>query len=786
MKEWLQALLVCMILVGGIVLAGCTGESTDSDGDGLSDRDEKERYGTDPNRADSDGDGLSDYDEVIVYGTNGSCADTMGDGLPDGVAVSLGVDPLVEHPVAGYGWQHDVCSEVVSLLVNVSDTDAVRGCVDYVCRLENTSAVFLVDEFFADGDMDEMEEGQIGFLSSLSTVPVESRLVDYDWDDDGLENWVESSRGTGPDDADSDNDGHADGAEVTAGSNPLDASSIPSDTDGDGLPDSFETTYFGHLSFGPDDDPDGDGLSNTDEQDEGTDPDDADTDGDGLSDGDEIISYMTDPLDEDSDDDGLGDGKELMQGTEPDDADSDNDGLSDGAEVNTHGCDPLDGDSDDDGLDDYAEVTQHATDPLHNDTDDDGLDDHYEVSHGFDPVANDTDGDGMMDGYEVAYGLGPLTDDGSEDMDGDLLSNLQEHDNNTAPDDPDTDNDGFEDWDELVVYRSDAVDTVNWVGYFVSNDIMLYIENELDNYTEDIETYYGIETRVYNGSWDKYELKDKIQLEHGQGMVGANLVGNNPIAFYKDSPCDMFYGDLDGDWNDMNNDGSFNDSEISGDLLPEIWIGQMRPPTFNCTKMADLLKQYFDKASERVKGNLTSANKAVVFFDEPAQMNYKGWWERAYPLVEYVDDTTLDTNASNYKYVLEHNTCEFLDIAVHSSPYTHGFVPDDGYVLWHDIRDINISPLFLKTTAACNVADYTEEHCIAAQYVFSEGNCLANIAPSNKGDTPSGYGALYNSVNRNKRLGASILDSWINYPPYHHYRNRLFGTILIGDGLLRT
>jgi hypothetical protein len=58
--------------------------TTDSDGDGLSDYDETNLYGTDPNSADSDGDGLSDGEEINTYETNATNADTDGDGLNDG------------------------------------------------------------------------------------------------------------------------------------------------------------------------------------------------------------------------------------------------------------------------------------------------------------------------------------------------------------------------------------------------------------------------------------------------------------------------------------------------------------------------------------------------------------------------------------------------------------------------------------------------------------------------------------------------------------------------------
>ncbi|MDZ4182276.1 MAG: OmpA family protein, partial [Candidatus Cloacimonadaceae bacterium] len=58
-------------------------KAPDTDGDGLSDKDEIEKYGTDPNKKDTDGDGLSDYDEVMKYMTNPLKVDTDGDGLSD-------------------------------------------------------------------------------------------------------------------------------------------------------------------------------------------------------------------------------------------------------------------------------------------------------------------------------------------------------------------------------------------------------------------------------------------------------------------------------------------------------------------------------------------------------------------------------------------------------------------------------------------------------------------------------------------------------------------------------
>ena len=74
---------------------GTNRRSADTDGDGLRDGDEVNVHLTSPLRADTDGDGLRDGAEVGTHLTNPLQADSDGDGLSDGDEVGAGTNPLL-------------------------------------------------------------------------------------------------------------------------------------------------------------------------------------------------------------------------------------------------------------------------------------------------------------------------------------------------------------------------------------------------------------------------------------------------------------------------------------------------------------------------------------------------------------------------------------------------------------------------------------------------------------------------------------------------------------------
>ena len=158
------------------------------------------------------------------------------------------------------------------------------------------------DPLFPDSDGDGVSDGDE--VHSFATDPVEA---DEDSDADGLPDEFEIRLGSSPFSQDTDLDGVDDFTEYFSGMNPCQP-----DSDGDGLDDGWELAYNGgRLQIGDDDgiavefdptvdnttddvrendpsaDPDGDGLTNAEECEVGSNPCSRDTDGDGVEDGDE-------------------------------------------------------------------------------------------------------------------------------------------------------------------------------------------------------------------------------------------------------------------------------------------------------------------------------------------------------------------------------------------------------------------------------------------------------------------------------------------------------------------
>ncbi|MCU0797817.1 MAG: hypothetical protein MUF31_17990, partial [Akkermansiaceae bacterium] len=269
------------------------------------------------------------------------------------------------------------------------------------------------------------------------------------------------TNGTG----DPDNDGFTDLVESTAtpiASAPNNAASVPGDSDGDSLSDTWEIGFFSDVTSNNGlHDPDGDLYTNEEEETNGTDPTDKtsfiDSDNDLMNDRWETVSFgsltVSDDPSEDTDNDGVLNEDEYLDGSNPNDADS------------------IPGDIDGDGLDDTNEVTFFGDIYTYDGNDDPDRDYSTNLEEqvaGTNPnnraISPDDDADGLGDGWEIfSFGNLTTTEDPLDDNDSDTFNNAAEYaaatSGNSAIDTPDTDGDGLPEGYEVSIWGSATTQT---------------------------------------------------------------------------------------------------------------------------------------------------------------------------------------------------------------------------------------------------------------------------------------------------------------------------------------
>jgi hypothetical protein len=155
----------------------------------------------------------------------------------------------------------------------------------------------------------------------------------------------------------------------------------------------------------------------------------------------------------------------------------------------------------------------------------------------------------------------------------------------------------------------------------VNMDLYASIKPSVDQYIKDIayEGYFATTYLIKNGSPSELRnfIKGKLPI------VGALLIGSLPVAWYEMSndfnntssefPMDLYYMDLNGTWNDPDNDGKF--SEHPTNVEPEIWVWRLWTPTQNGNDAA-LINDYFKRNHQFRKGQFGYSDRALAYVDD--------------------------------------------------------------------------------------------------------------------------------------------------------------------------
>jgi hypothetical protein len=143
----------------------------------------------------------------------------------------------------------------------------------------------------------------------------------------------------------------------------------------------------------------------------------------------------------------------------------------------------------------------------------------------------------------------------------------------------------------------------------------------LDEYVADLAMEgYSVFTETVSGGTPE-DIKAWVQARYDSGSEGIVFVGDVTAAWAEVSgsvfPCDLFYMDLDGYWEDADQDGDYEiHSAGGGDEGPEVYVARMNAHTLDYDTEANMVNGYLAKAHAYRSGDLIQPWRGLEYVDE--------------------------------------------------------------------------------------------------------------------------------------------------------------------------
>jgi hypothetical protein len=301
-------------------------------------------------------------------------------------------------------------------------------------------------------------------------------------------------------------------------------------------------------------------------------------------------------------------------------------------------------------------------------------------------------------------------------------------------------------------------------------------------------------------------LRVSLQVEYaGSQILGAVIIGDWPVPWYEmdddfvnqhaEFPCDLYYMDLDGTWDDGDADDLFDSHTAgSGDVGPEIWVGRLTfsPLTHTGETETELLNAYFDKNHRYRTGQLCQNEEALAYNDDD-------WYESADTCGEL--DLCLTYGSGNVTFVTDPETTtvadyktrfvqnrEFLHVMSHGSPSGHGFYENSNadfeWVLVPDVIALDPQASFYNLYV-CSGCRYVETDYVGGWYINRSFGLVA--VGSTKTGGMYGYPSFYAPMSTGELIGDAY-KTWFDTFAAGGFdlteRRYLYGMTLLGDPTL--
>ncbi len=356
------------------------------------------------------------------------------------------------------------------------------------------------------------------------------------------------------------------------------------------------------------------------------------------------------------------------------------------------------------------------------------------------------------------------------------------------------------------------------VAIIVESTLVASITNHLDTLIADLtqEGYQVTLFSVRGVSCDS--LRNLLRQEYQQGLTSALLIGSLPVAWfqliddwnsngrrdpdeeYEEFPCDLYFMDLDGIWEDNlvrydtldslipGNDSIYDTHYDSIEL--EISVSRIYVATLG--NQTTLIRSYLSRCHQYRTGQLTVTDRALVYIDDDWTPWANDWNNQVgllYPYRVFIADSE-QTRVLDYRPRIDTAVYQWLQLCAHSWPGGHAMKYNHGrswdWFYGESIPRLDPAICFYNLFA-CSNARFTEQGYCGGRYVFQSRSGLGAIGSTKTGSMLE-FDDFYAPLGNGSTIGDAFriwfcqqihngLEPW--------ERSWFYGMCLIGDGLLK-
>ncbi len=324
----------------------------------------------------------------------------------------------------------------------------------------------------------------------------------------------------------------------------------------------------------------------------------------------------------------------------------------------------------------------------------------------------------------------------------------------------------------------------------VDQPIYAAVKASIDRYVLDVgRDGYWATVDVLNGGTPA-QIRTHI-INHNP--VGVLMVGAVAAAWYEHDgsqfPCDLFYMDRNGIWNDVDADGLYDGH--NGDLDPDIWVGRIISPTANGND-ADLINDYFDRNHRFRLGQLGHARSALAYVDDDWVGFDDCGFDEMFPAGDITTYTNPNTTDADLYKAEVNSQRSWVQLCAHSWVRGHALRVNGAneFIQTPYFRDVNPPNAHFYNLFCCGPGKFTENDYMAGWYIFDQGGGGTNHGQAAIASAKSGsmlfFEDFYRPMGQGKVIGDAYLDWWRDRGPVHEdwERSWFYGLVLLGDPTL--